>query len=110
MLPVGQTAAARTSPARSPFIRLIWGTDFVAETNIVDRHIRSLRLTLQDDYRRPRFIATVLGRGYRFIPMFSNAGWAGADDPVPWRLVEESLSRYRSRQVSADDGRVMTPG
>ena len=57
----------------------IWGTDFVAESNIVDRHIRSLRAKLQDDYRRPRFIATVSGHGYRFVPTFSNLGWDGGD-------------------------------
>jgi len=68
--------------AREDILDAIWGTDFVAESNVVDRHIRSLRLKLQDDYRRPRFIATVPGRGYRFIPTFSNAGWSGADDPV----------------------------
>jgi DNA-binding response OmpR family regulator len=57
-----------------------WGTDFVAESNVVDRHIRSLRIKLQNDYRRPRFIATVPGAGYRFIPTFSNDGWReGAD-------------------------------
>ena len=33
----------------------IWGTDFVAESTIVDRHVRSLRIKLQDDYRQPRF-------------------------------------------------------
>jgi len=68
--------------AREDILDAIWGTDFVAESNVVDRHIRSLRLKLQDDYRRPRFIATVPGRGYRFMPTFSNAGWAGTDDPV----------------------------
>jgi DNA-binding response OmpR family regulator len=59
----------------------IWGTDFVAESTIVDRHIRSLRIKLQDDYRQPRFIATVPGRGYRFVPTFSNARWDGGRDP-----------------------------
>jgi DNA-binding response OmpR family regulator len=59
----------------------IWGTDFVAESNIVDRHIRSLRIKLQNDYRHPRFIATVPGLGYRFIPTFSNTGWDGG--PIP---------------------------
>lgn len=58
----------------------VWGTDFVAESNIVDRHIRSLRVKLQNGYRHPRFIATVPGKGYRFIPTFSNTGWAGEDD------------------------------
>ncbi|MBI2776567.1 MAG: response regulator transcription factor [Chloroflexi bacterium] len=62
---------------REEILDAIWGTDFVAESNIVDRHIRSLRIKLQNDYRHPRFIATVAGRGYRFIPTFSNAGWAG---------------------------------
>jgi two-component system alkaline phosphatase synthesis response regulator PhoP len=53
----------------------VWGSDFVAESNVVDRHIRGLRVKLQNDYREPRFIATVPGRGYRFIPTFSNQGW-----------------------------------
>jgi two-component system alkaline phosphatase synthesis response regulator PhoP len=66
---------------RDEILDAIWGTDFVSESNIVDRHIRSLRVKLQNDYRHPRFIATVPGRGYRFIPTFSNAGWAGEGDP-----------------------------
>lgn len=63
---------------RDEILDAIWGTDFVAESNIVDRHIRSLRIKLQNDYRHPRFIATVAGQGYRFIPTFTNAGWDGA--------------------------------
>jgi len=51
---------------------------FSRESNIVDRHIRSLRIKLQNDYRHPRFIETVPGKGYRFIPTFSNHGWDGA--------------------------------
>jgi len=62
---------------REEILDTIWGVDFVAESNIVDRHIRSLRIKLQNDYRHPRFIATVPGEGYRFIPTFSNRGWAG---------------------------------
>ena len=53
----------------------VWGNDFVAGSNVVDRHVRSLRIKLQDDYRHPRFIATVSGHGYQFIPTFSNQGW-----------------------------------
>ncbi|HEY8867877.1 MAG TPA: response regulator transcription factor [Candidatus Limnocylindrales bacterium] len=71
---------------REEILDAIWGTDFVAESNIVDRHVRSLRIKLQDDYRRPRFIATVAGEGYRFIPTFSNTGWdAGRDPSAPPR-------------------------
>ena len=67
---------------REEILDAIWGTDFVAESNIVDRHIRSLRIKLQNDYRHPRFIATVPGEGYRFIPTFSNTGWDGAPREV----------------------------
>jgi hypothetical protein len=42
---------------------------------------RSLRIKLQNDYRHPRFIATVPGKGYRFIPTFSNEGWGTPPDP-----------------------------
>ena len=65
---------------REEILDAIWGTDFVAESNVVDRHIRSLRIKLQNGYRHPRFIATVPGKGYRFIPTFSNRGWDGGQE------------------------------
>jgi two-component system, OmpR family, response regulator RegX3 len=40
-----------------------WGLDYVAESNVVDRQIRNLRSRLEDDWRQPRFIATIPGRG-----------------------------------------------
>lgn len=61
--------------SRDETVDAVWGTDFVPESNVVDRHVRSLRLKLKDDYRHPTFIATVPGHGYRFIPTFSNDGW-----------------------------------
>jgi two-component system, OmpR family, alkaline phosphatase synthesis response regulator PhoP len=66
--------------SRDEILDGVWGTDFVAESNVVDRHIRGLRVKLQDDYRDPRFIATVPGQGYRFIPVFSNEGWRSRRD------------------------------
>jgi DNA-binding response OmpR family regulator len=69
--------------SREEVLDSIWGTDFVAESNIVDRHVRSLRIKLQDDYRHPRFIATVAGLGYRFVPTFSNTGWDSGQDDGP---------------------------
>ena len=68
---------------REEILDAIWGTDFVAESNIVDRHIRTLRVKLNDDYRRPRFIATSSGKGYRFVPTFSNTGWDGGQVDGP---------------------------
>ncbi len=66
---------------RDEILDAIWGPDFIAESNVVDRHVRSLRIKLRDDYRRPRFIATVAGQGYRFIPTFSNLGWDSHEGP-----------------------------
>jgi Transcriptional regulatory protein, C terminal len=76
------------------------GPDFVAESNIVDRHIRSLRVKLQNDYHRPRFIATVPGRGYRFIPTFSNQGWVVDDSepPAAGEVDEKPARRGRRRE------------
>lgn len=68
---------------REEILDAIWGTDFVAESNVVDRHVRSLRIKLQNDYRRPRFIATIPGQGYRFVPTFSNQGWDSGGDKNP---------------------------
>ena len=53
---------------RDQILDALWGADFVAGSNVVDRHVRNLRAKLQNDWRKPRFIATVPGRGYRFIP------------------------------------------
>ncbi len=63
---------------RDEILDAVWGLEFVTYSNIVDRHVRGLRVNLQDDYRHPRFIATVPGQGYRFIPTFTNNGWEGA--------------------------------
>ena len=65
---------------RDEILDAVWGPDFLAESNIVDRHVRSLRIKLQNDYRHPRFIATIAGRGYRSIPTFSNRCWEAEGD------------------------------
>ncbi len=60
---------------RDEIMDQLWGTGYVAESNVVDRHIRNLRIKLQDGWRRPRYIATIPGRGYRFVP-------TAAEDPA----------------------------
>jgi DNA-binding response OmpR family regulator len=56
---------------RQEILDTLWGVDYVAESNVVDRQIRNLRARLQNDWRQPRFIATVPGRGYRFLPTYT---------------------------------------
>jgi DNA-binding response OmpR family regulator len=68
-------AAAGRVVSRDEILDAVWGTEFVAESNVVDRHVRTLRAKLGDQFRQPRFIATVPGQGYRFVLRYSNEGW-----------------------------------
>jgi two-component system alkaline phosphatase synthesis response regulator PhoP len=74
LTPLGQSllyllaANAGRVLTRDEIMGYLWGTDFIAESNVVDRHVRNLRTKLQNDWRRPRYVATVPGRGYRFVP------------------------------------------
>jgi DNA-binding response OmpR family regulator len=65
---------------RAEILDALWGADYVAESNVVDRQVRNLRARLRDDWRQPRFIATVPGRGYRFL--LGGGGDAGATRPA----------------------------
>ena len=58
---------------RDEILDTLWGTDYVAESNVVDRQVRNLRARLQNDWKRPRYIATVPGKGYRFLPTDTEA-------------------------------------
>jgi DNA-binding response OmpR family regulator len=53
--------------SRVEILDALWGADYVAGSNVVDHQVRNLRARLGDDCRRPRFIETVPGRGYRFL-------------------------------------------
>ena len=59
---------------RQQILDTLWGVDYIPESNVVDRQIRNLRSRLQDDWKQPRFIATVPGRGYRFLPEIQGTG------------------------------------
>lgn len=61
-------ANAGTVLTREQILDALWGTDFAIESNVVDRHVRALRAKLQDDWHKPRYIETVAGAGYRFVP------------------------------------------
>ncbi len=56
----------------------LWGGDVIVDSKAVDRHVHDLRAKLQDNPRRPRFIATVSGKGYRFVPPLSQDKRAAA--------------------------------
>jgi len=59
-------ANAGKALSREDLLATIWGGEFEIESNVVDRHIRELRVKLGDEWRAPRYIETVPGAGYRF--------------------------------------------
>lgn len=52
---------------REAILANVWGQDSAVTSNVIDRHIRDLRVKLGERWRQPRFIETVPGQGYRFI-------------------------------------------
>jgi len=48
----------------------LWGSDYMPDSNVVGRLVYRLRGKLHQDWRRPRSIVTVPGRGYRLVPEF----------------------------------------
>ena len=54
--------------SRAQLLEDVWGYDFYGDERVVDVHVRSLRRALGDDAGDPRFIGTVRGVGYKFLP------------------------------------------
>jgi len=64
-------------------ISRVWPNTYVEETNL-KVNVAGLRRALEDDPCLPRFIATVVGRGYRFIaPVHATGSPAPAPDRPP---------------------------
>jgi TolB-like protein/DNA-binding winged helix-turn-helix (wHTH) protein len=54
---------------RQEILERIWGKDvFVDADNSINTAIRKIRLALQEEPDNPRFLRTVPGKGYRFVP------------------------------------------
>lgn len=52
---------------REQLINVVQGYDFEGYDRIIDAHIKNLRRKIDPDVRRPLFIKTVYGVGYKFI-------------------------------------------
>jgi DNA-binding winged helix-turn-helix (wHTH) protein len=80
---------------RSQLRNHVWGSDvFVDQDAAINTAIRKIRRVLGDDSERPRFIETVVGKGYRFIGKL--------DDTVP-RAVRADGARRSSNATAHDD-------
>ena len=105
----GQLVDKRTLISR------VWPNTYVEETNL-KVNVAGLRRALEDDPSLPRFIATVVGRGYRFIaPVRATGSPAPVSDRLPAGdmpgIVEliatiDALRQHVSQIFSSEDERV----
>lgn len=75
--------------SRQEIIERLWGKDVFLDTEHgINTAVRKIRAALREDAERPRFVHTVLGKGYRFIPESPN-GDSRAVEVVPEIRVAE---------------------
>jgi TolB-like protein/DNA-binding winged helix-turn-helix (wHTH) protein/Flp pilus assembly protein TadD len=87
---------------REEIVEQLWGKDVFVDTERgINNAIRKLRTALGDDSEHPRFIETVVGRGYRFVgPLPAIGGESAAEGPTDAQTpTREAESRSRERSV-----------
>lgn len=52
--------------SRDQLLSAVWNYDFVGDTRIVDVHVSHLREKIEEDTKKPVYIKTVRGIGYKF--------------------------------------------
>jgi len=79
--------------SREEIIEKLWGKDvFVDSEHGVNTAIRKIRNALQDDPEKPRFIETVVGKGYRFVAPLVTA----PEEVLPAVAIDR---RFRSKKL-----------
>ena len=53
---------------RERLLREVWNSRLSGSTRTIDAHVASLRRKIGDNPERPRWIRTVFGQGYEFVP------------------------------------------
>lgn len=52
--------------SRRELLNLVWGTDYEGYKRNIDPHVNRLRSKIEENPRKPRYILTVWGTGYKF--------------------------------------------
>src|SRR5215467_12991248 len=106
---------------REDIIEKIWGRHVFIETEHgINTAVRKIRQTLGDDPEHPRFVQTVVGKGYRFVAAVSSGGsdaWPpngskpkyGHDEAIPDGGISRSDSSNGhagvAASISSDSGK-----
>ncbi len=61
------TECPRLTYQRATLLERVWGPNWFGDSHVVEVHMANLRNKLGDDPKRPRFIKTVRGIGYRMV-------------------------------------------
>ena len=88
--------------SREEIIARLWGQDVFIETEHgINTAVRKIRQTLGDDPERPRFVQTVVGKGYRFVGPIDVVDAVPAVDPssAPVSVIEEGTGRSRPKTI-----------
>jgi eukaryotic-like serine/threonine-protein kinase len=93
--------------SRDQIVEKVWGKDVFLDTdNSINAAIRKIRQVLKDDPEQPRFVQTLIGRGYRFIAAVEEIGPPPASPELPDRpssvtetLLGKKVSHYRVLKV-----------
>ena len=54
--------------SREQLVREVWNLQYSGQARTVDNFVAQLRAKLEDDPDRPKYLLTVRGSGYRFVP------------------------------------------
>jgi len=83
---------------RDQIAERIWGKDvFLDIDNGINAIVRRIRQVMEDDAEQPRFIETVVGRGYRFVATVETV-------PPPSDVIEvrQEVAESNARQQGAE--------
>jgi TolB-like protein/DNA-binding winged helix-turn-helix (wHTH) protein len=71
--------------SREEAARRLWGSNvFVDVDHGINTAVRKVRMALRDDPEKPRFIETIVGKGYRFsAPVMCRNNGAAVENPPP---------------------------
>jgi DNA-binding winged helix-turn-helix (wHTH) protein len=79
---------------RDEIAEQVWGGRYVETTDAINTAIRKIRRAIDDDADEPRYVRTVIGRGYQFIAEADTG--EDLNEPTIERDRPENLSSYAS--------------
>jgi DNA-binding winged helix-turn-helix (wHTH) protein len=86
--------------AKDEILAAVWGRPFLAES-VLSRTVAELRQALGDDDRSPRYIETILKRGYRLV---APVAWTPEPDGVAGGGAAACVLSYSGRRTGLPQG------